>query len=145
MGLGDAEGVLPDCFEFNWAAFDKVNHTGGAVGFHGPGAVDLLVDKVSRDVMAEALGDGDDFFHEGADAGFELAFVEKLTGVDAAFGDGETVEGDVPDELHPLRLFKAGYGFRFKLGVLEGFGDFREAGGNSSGGGVGVVAEAEEA
>lgn len=96
-GFSAAEGFSPDGLYFYGFAFEVVDEAGGFVVFHGVGDVDLFLDELLGDGVAFGCGGGLYFVHECVDLICEGLVGEDLPAVDSAGGDGEAVEGDVPD------------------------------------------------
>jgi len=122
-GFGLAEGFAPDGFDFEFAPGEVVDEGGGFVGPHGAGAFDLVVGGFDGDGVPEFPGDGDGFEHECAAADFERRVGEDAVDGEVVFGDGESVEGNVPDEFAPALLNEILHGAGLDAGFGEGIDD----------------------
>lgn len=114
---------MPDGVEFEFASFEVIDEGAGFVGVHIFGVVDHVIGEGEWEGVAEGVGGVDDFVHEVAHELLELGLVEDAFGVEVTCGDGEAVEGDVPDEFAPACEVEAGFDFAGDLGVVECVGD----------------------
>jgi len=140
-GAGAAEGLAPDGFEFDFAAGEVVDEARGAVGAHGRGDAELFVNERVGDRYAVSGGGALDVVHERAGAGDERGIGADAVGGEAAGGDSEAVEGDVPDEFTPTGGADVVGELDADSGGFEGVGETTGAVGD----GAGKFAEDDEA
>jgi len=80
--------------------------------------LDLLVNEVGADGVAELCGCVDDLRHEGPGGSVEMLVIQNLGDIGGG-GDAEAVEWDVPNELAPALGDEALHGLCLDAGALE--------------------------
>ncbi len=101
-GLGGAQGVAEDGFDFHGAAGGVVELHAGAVGFQLRGVGEHFLDKRLVDGVSAGRCGGGDFAHQGLGESARGGVGYHLGGVGVEH-DGEAVEGNVPDQFVPAR------------------------------------------
>lgn len=139
---GFAEWGDEEAFNFQRPALFEVDEGGSPIGTHLAGAIDLELGVVGGDGQSAGVGGGNDFIHQAEDLFKPSGIGEELIrsqaggervgggegsgrqGWEAGCGsDAEPVEGDVPDELLPMREVEVRGDFTRDATLTEGVGD----------------------
>lgn len=95
------KGFAPDRFDFDLAPAFEIDQARRPVGSHRRSFGNVFFDQGIGEFVSQSVGGAEDFPHESAHPLREIRIGEDHVGGDASRGDGNAVEGDIPDKFLP--------------------------------------------